>query len=1764
MRTQNQMVISARPALLPPQKPPPPPNKPARVTFAVAGTPVAGVAATINVSLDPGVVWRWVPQDLTYEPDPQVTYQQAVIRIDGAEVLRDGTAHGGAYAVTFARPGDHTVVVAGVVAGGEIVSLPATVHVRAAHPPAFTLTGPADGAVVDLNEAGGHVDVQLTTTADQYFPLTVTIVQGGQSTVASFTGTTYQQSVALAPMPLGARTITITCADPDGQATAKTRTVTGRDVSLPHLHVAFPPASANIVGDADGKVTVPMRGTTDDNQSGVAGGSATVGWALSPNAQPTTAIPDTPGDFSSWHADVPLTGFGAHTIHLWATDQAGNRMPEPLRIPVTVISSYLPGTLDERLDQREYLAALLSFAQEQIVLPGPPPAPLDTAALVAALRQPVDRLSQPLSAAADLGTRAINQLRVPVELLRTYIADQHTSTAPGAALERRYLDTAYASLLASHGTSYAELRLARGAGPAARQALATRLGVRLSAQPNDELDQLTLDGAVLSEKALETLFGLPATTAADPLRALPTPALLSWRLSALALLWGEQDQQPDLGRLFAALADPDMITASDVVTGPRGDPIRALLTARASDLDAYAGMLDGLRHGGANSAAGLSAMTGAALPGVDLADLEARAARGEDITAALDAAHLTRGGFLYLRTLARLAATGTLTAAEWQDAGAILTGAHKGSLAPAWRGQETGFTLSPDFFVLSDDAPTASPYRIDRRARAAWQSVLRRRTAQRNELAEATDRAVVEAERLALPILRDALLADVTTGGDPDTGERLSGLFLVDLLASGTVRTTRLRQGIESVQSLLSAKRSGELPPTHPAAAWTIKDFPAFTVAWAWIGELAGWQAATTAFLFPERNLDPTLLVPHADPAKPFDTFFDHVRGTGSFTGADANREAAVYLTAVGMAGTVGTYLDAHRSVDHQTKLRDLSKQQTPTVAREVFWAVPMMLAQRLQAAGDFQAALDWYWLLYPYDLGQPISIFDRINTETPRRPDLTFPAGWTTLLDPFTLAEGRSTPYTRYTVLSIIRCLLDFADAEFAQETDESVAHARSLYVTARRLLGSGRLVPQEPSNQGEPALPIPELELLRGRADMQLAKLRQGRNIAGTPRTPASTLTTVTQSSPYRFKTLMERARQLVAQAAQMEAGYLAALEKYDDRSLRVYDALKTIDLTAAQTTVAAGRTQEARDAVTAATAQQQRADTMAAAYGSAADTPLSKYESNLLDEYGQLRDLRNGIAAADTAIGVMQAASNASSLLDLVTSFGFKQGFEGGITVATVAKGVLEGLQNGVDQQIQANQLQAGIEQRRNELKLQKASAEQDSLVAAAQVVTARDQVVIAEQEQAVASLQHDQAVATLKFLNEQFTNPDLYLWMSTTLGSVYRYFLQQATAIARLAQAQLGFERAEPPQALIRGDYWQSPGQLTSSGGADRRGLTGAEQLAEDLARLDQYAVDSERRRLNLSQTFSLARLFPTDFLEFRRTGRFIFATPTALFDADFPGHYLRMIRQVRTSVVALVPPDRGIRATLSTSGISQVTTVRDGGYQDIAVRHQPALVALTSAVSASGVFELDMQSDMLLPFESSGVDTTWIFELPPAANPFDFSGIADVLITIDYTALQDEEYRNQVISRLNAARERGADRVLSLARDFPDDWYDLNNPVDPSVRSATLTLRASDFPPGVQGLATSSLVVQLVGAGPVPDAAITLTRGAVGGDALTTGGVAGTRRGNATAWTPLIGSDPTGEWTLSFTGAAGDLFADGLLDDIVLIVSWTGTAPAWTP
>ena len=114
------------------------------------------------------------------------------------------------------------------------------------------------------------------------------------------------------------------------------------------------------------------------------------------------------------------------------------------------------------------------------------------------------------------------------------------------------------------------------------------------------------------------------------------------------------------------------------------------------------------------------------------------------------------------------------------------------------------------------------------------------------------------------------------------------------------------------------------------------------------------------------------------------------------------------------------------------------------------------------------------------------------------------------------------------------------------------------------------------------------------------------------------------------------------------------------------------------------------------------------------------------------------------------------------------------------------------------------------------------------------------------------------------------------------------------------------------------------------------------------------------------------------------------------------------------------------------------------FQTVPIRRDPEFVALTSPANSTGVVEMEpQQTDMLLPFEGNGVDATWEFRMPKAANQFDYRTIADVLITIEYTALNSFDYRQQVIQTLNP--NVSADRPFSFRNQLADQWYDLHNP-----------------------------------------------------------------------------------------------------------------------
>ena len=117
--------------------------------------------------------------------------------------------------------------------------------------------------------------------------------------------------------------------------------------------------------------------------------------------------------------------------------------------------------------------------------------------------------------------------------------------------------------------------------------------------------------------------------------------------------------------------------------------------------------------------------------------------------------------------------------------------------------------------------------------------------------------------------------------------------------------------------------------------------------------------------------------------------------------------------------------------------------------------------------------------------------------------------------------------------------------------------------------------------------------------------------------------------------------------------------------------------------------------------------------------------------------MRDVRNGIAVADVAIGMMQAAANAASFRSSCSAAGETGLARRRSSAPPLVKGDLEIEQNNLEAQMQANQLKAGVEQRKRGV----AAAEDRRPAGVAGRRRpgdhgANDHVTIAEQEQAIA--------------------------------------------------------------------------------------------------------------------------------------------------------------------------------------------------------------------------------------------------------------------------------------------------------------------------------------------------------------------------------------------------------------------------------------------
>ena len=799
----------------------------------------------------------------------------------------------------------------------------------------------------------------------------------------------------------------------------------------------------------------------------------------------------------------------------------------------------------------------------------------------------------------------------------------------------------------------------------------------------------------------------------------------------------------------------------------------------------------------------------------------------------------------------------------------------------------------------------------------------------------------------------------------------------------------------------------------------------------------------------------------------------------------------------------------------------------------------------------------------------------------------------WTlTLTDPHAVALSLKdgvrvwgNPYTRYTLLQIVHCLLAQADGEFAAGTRDARNKALSFYLEAKEVLAFDALRDLQPLLPTQTYLPNPVLASQRAHVDVALRKLRRGLSFLGTPLPPdltrgpnAGAVSSLVRPTPYRFKVLMERAKQFAAQAQQFESQYLSAIERGEAAVERLMSEGFVAEIAGQTLLLRQLGEREANTGKAMAELQRTRSQIQTDRYQGWLSAGPNENERLQVEAIRQGRTARQVSNIADTGLAAAQAIQSTNTIIDVVTSGGSKPAVAAIMGIAIAARGIAQGVAIDRDTEANIQGILASQERRAQEWQLQRDLTRQDVLIGNQQVNAANDRIAIAVQESLIARTQLDQAQQMVVYLTNKFTSAEFYQWLTGVLSEVYAFFLRTAASNAHQAEWQLAFERQQVPQRLIKPDYWLAASQSSSGDSVtapDRRGISGSARLLQDLYTLDQQAFSSERRLLNLVQSFPLSRLMPIEFEEFRRTGLLAFSTPMQWFDEGFPGHYMRMIKRVRISVAALIPPNQGIRATLTNGGLSRVVSA-DPGYPTVVVRQDPQSVALTSPISATGVFELDMQSDLLAPFEDTGVDTTWFLELPPAGNPIDFDTLAEVVLTIEYTALTSYELRDRVVKSL--PRRWSGDLSYSVRRDFPDVWYELSNPSGVGENEIELILDTRGFPAGISNHSIDEIAMSIrlldrsspaLVVSPMFTPTGSPTSVTATGAALVKGLVSSSQSG-ATNWAALRGTGGTSaKWKFHLADAPGsdfslrNAFQESNVDDITIVFTVSGMRPAWS-
>lgn len=517
-----------------------------------------------------------------------------------------------------------------------------------------------------------------------------------------------------------------------------------------------------------------------------------------------------------------------------------------------------------------------------------------------------------------------------------------------------------------------------------------------------------------------------------------------------------------------------------------------------------------------------------------------------------------------------------------------------------------------------------------------------------------------------------------------------------------------------------------------------------------------------------------------------------------------------------------------------------------------------------------------------------------------------------------------------------------------------------------------------------------------------------------------------------PYRFAYILERAKAFTSVVQNFGASLLSAIEKKNGEELALLRMTQQQNILEM---ASKSRLLEIKSSEEGIKALNDRIESL--------NYQIGYYESLISEnrngwEWAQstgrhLSSIINGIAIP---------LWNLNGVFGLIPQIGspFAMKF-GGQELSESVKGFAEGIRSTAivsDNLAASAGLEAGFERRNDGWKHQKKLLQNELKQTEKNLIASeiRRDILIESEKIHQKNIQHNQDI--MDFYGEKFSNLGLYTWLSSTMQRLFREAYNNALSIARLAEQAYRYER-DDNSIFLDGSYFES----------SRAGLLAGERLQMALQTMERRYLETNYRKNEIDQAFSLTQINPAALMLLKQTGTCDFSIPEIFFDLFYPGQYKRKIQSVRLTIPSITGPYTNVSATLSLTG-SQIRMEPKLGAAELkeVPKSRTTIISTSTAQNDAGVFQLNFRDDRYMPFEGAGAISSWKLLLPKNFRQFDYSSINDIIIHVSYTAEYDELFRENVektngeIETLLKSDSSPMLRMISLRQEFSNAFHRL--------------------------------------------------------------------------------------------------------------------------